>query len=193
MAIDTQQQRQFGGGMNFDHMSYSGAPHFTNPWVPSSGPPPSHHLYPSTNGMNTHLGLDTLAKQQASRINTNNVSMSSYNGGPVTTASAGSSPFGSAFTREESLTSSQDLLNPPRMQNTHTAYGSGISYTSAPAPSQTTYATSMPYDTMGYVPAPIRSTYPTQQYPQSDSSRRLSQSLVSNPVGLDVVLFETLC
>ena len=174
MAIDSQQQRQFGGGMPFDHMPYS-HPHFTNPWVPSSGAPSSHQLYTSSNGLNPSLGLDTLAKQQVSRMN-NNVSMPPYASVPMTTASAGSSLFGGTYGQEDLLTMSQDLLNPSRMQNASSGYGTDISYTSAPPPPQATYTSASPYDTMGYAPAPLRSTFNLPQHAQPDSSRRLSQT-----------------
>ena len=173
MAIDSQQQRQFGGGMPFDHMPYS--QHFTNPWAPSSGAPSSHQLYAPSNDLNSSMGLDTLAKQQPSRMN-NNVSMPPYASVPITAASAGSSLVGGTYGQEDLLTMSQDLLNQSRMQNASTGYGAEISYTSAPTSSQAIYATSSPYGNMGYAPAPLRSTYTLPQQAQSESSRRLSQT-----------------
>jgi hypothetical protein len=175
MAIDSQQQRQFGTGMPFDHMAYSNSPHFTNPWAPSSGPPPSHQLYVPTASLNPNLGLDTHGKQQSTRMNGNNVSMPSYSGVSMTAASAGSSLLGGVYEQDEMLTLSQDLLSPPRMQSANNGYGNDISYTSAPSATQSIYARSSPYDTMGYAPAPIRSTFTLQQRQPSDSSRRLSQ------------------
>jgi len=172
MAIDSQQQRQFGGGMPFDHISYSTSPHFTNPWGPSSGPPPSHSLYVPPTSLNPNLGLDTLAKQQASRINDNTVSVPPYSG---VTVSAGSSHLGGAYGQDEMLTLSQDLLNPQRMQSATNGYGNEVSYTSAPSSTQSIYARSTPYDNMGYAPAPVRSTYTLQPHQPSDRSRRLSQ------------------
>lgn len=174
MAIDSQQQRQFGSGIPFDHMPYSHS-HFTNTWVPSSAAPSSHQLYAPSNGLASNMGLDTLVKQQPPRMN-NNVSMPPYASVPMTAASAGSSLVGGTYGQEDLLTMSQDLLNPSRMQNTSTGYGAEISYTSAPTSSQAVYATSSPYDNMGYVPAPLRSTYTLPQQAQSDSSRRLSQT-----------------
>jgi hypothetical protein len=171
MAIDSQQQRQFGGGLPFDHMPYSNSTNFTNPWAPSSAAP-SQQLYASSTGLNPNPGLDTLAKQQASRINNNNVPMSSYAGVPTT--SAGSSLLGDAYGQEEILTLSRDLLNPPRMQNGNAGYGNDVSYTSAPASTRSSYATSLPYDAMGYTSAHMRPTYSLQQHQQTASSR-LSQ------------------
>ena len=175
MAIDSQQQRQFGGGMPFDNVSYSNSPHFTNPWGPSSGPPPSHSLYVPPTSLNPNLSLETLAKQQASRINGNTASMPPYSGVSMAAVSAGSSHFGGAYGQDGMLTLSQDLLNPQRMQNATNGYGNEVSYTSAPSTTQTIYARSTPYDNMGYVPAPVRSTFTLQPHQQSDNSRRLSQ------------------
>lgn len=171
MAIDPQ-QRQFGG-MTFDHMpSYSNPPHFTNPWASSSGPAPAQNLYASSHGMQQNMGMDL--KSQPSRINHNSVSMPSYASVPITAASAGSPLLAEVYGQDELLTMSQDLLSPNRMQNPSTSYGSDISsYTSAPSTAHPTYVTSTPYDSLGYAPAPIRSTYAIQ-----DNSRRLSQPSV---------------
>jgi len=158
MTVDSQ-QRQFGG-MNFDHMPYSNPPHFTNPWTSTSAAGSSHNLYAPSQGMNPNLGLDTMAKQ---RIN-NNVSMPSYASVPITAASA-------------------DLLSPSRMQNTSTAYGNDVSYTTGASSAHATYVTSTPYDSMGYAPAPVRSTFALQQQqqqPQADNTRRLSQPGMAN-------------
>jgi Zinc-finger of C2H2 type len=43
MAID-QQQRHHLGGLPLDHMPYSAAPQFSNPWAATTGPP-STHMY----------------------------------------------------------------------------------------------------------------------------------------------------
>jgi hypothetical protein len=163
--------------MPFDHMSYSNSPHFTNPWAPSSGPPPSHSLYVPTPSLNPNIGIDTLVKQQASRINSNSnsVSMPPYSGVSMTAISAGSSHLAGVYGQDEMLTLSQDLLNPQRMQATTNGYGSDVSYTSAPSSTQSIYARSTPYNNMGYAPAPVRSTYTLQTHQPSDSSRRLSQ------------------
>lgn len=174
MAIDSQQQRQFGSGIPFDHMSYSNSPHFNNPWAPSSGPP-SNSLYAPPANLNPNLGLDTLTKQQASRINGSTVSMPPYPGVSMAAVSAGSSHLGGAYGQDEMLTLSQDLLNPQRMQSATNVYGNEVSYTSAPSSTQSLYARSTPYDNMGYAPAPVRSTYTLQPHQASNSSRRLSQ------------------
>lgn len=175
MAIDTQQQRQFGGGMPFDHISYSNSSNFTNPWSPSSGPPAPHSLYVPTPSLNPNLGLDILPKQQASRLNANSVSMPSYSGVSMAAVSAGSSHLGGVYGQDEMLTLSQDLLNPQRVQSAPNGYGNDVSYTSAPSSAQSIYARSTPYDSMGYAPAPVRSTYTLQPHQASDNSRRLSQ------------------
>jgi len=82
-----------------------------------------------------------------------NVSMGSYASVPITAASA-------------------DLLSPNR--SVSTGYGNeAAGYANAPSPVHNAYApTSTPYDSMGYAPAPVRSTY---ALPQQDNSRRLSQ------------------
>jgi hypothetical protein len=172
MTIDSQ-QRQFGG-MNFDHMPYSNPPHFTNPWASSSSAAPNHNLY-ATHGMNQNLALDL--KEQPSRMN-NNVSLQSYASVPNTTATAGSSLLAGLYGQDDLLTLPQDLLSPSRMQTTtSTGYGNALPYTSG-ATSHPTYATSTPYDNMGYAPAPVRSTYAIPQQSQTDNTRRLSQPSV---------------
>lgn len=164
MAVDSQ-QRQFGGMSSFDHMPYSSAPHFTNPWTSASAPAPAHSLYaPSQHGM-----LDSKSMHhQASRMNSN----ASYASVPITSASAGSPLLVDVYGSEE-LILSQDLMSPTRLQQASPTYGSDISYTSGPANSHTTYATATPYESMGYAPAPVRSTY---ALPQAQPDRRLSQA-----------------
>ena len=166
MAIDNQQRF---GGMNFDHMPYTtSSPHFTNPW-PSSAPSHGHTLYTSPQNHNLHL--DGLAKQQQQpqqqqqppRMHSN-VSMGSYANIPVT-ASSGSSLLADVYSSQDILTIPQDVLNPNRSLST--GYGNEPAYANAPS--------STPYDTMGYVPAPVRSTYALQH---QDTARRLSQSSV---------------
>jgi len=157
--------------MTFDHMPTYTSPHFTNPWASSSGPSTAQNLYaPSHQGMtnNQNLGLDL--KPQASRMN--NVSMQSYASVPITAASSGSPLLADVYGQDELLTMSQDLLSPSRMQTSAASYGNDLSsYASAPSATHSTYVTSQtPYDTMGYAPAPVRSTYAIQ-----DTSRRSSQ------------------
>jgi Zinc finger, C2H2 type len=172
IAIDSH-QRQFG--MAFDHMPYSNSPHFTNPWTSSSGPAPPHNLYASSNGVPNNLGLDAIAKHQASRINSN-ASMPPYGAVPITTSSAGSSLLADVYGQEEILTLPQDLLSSTRMQNA-SGYASDISYTtSAQSSAHSTYVTATPYDSMGYAPAAVRSTYALQQ--QQADNRRLSHPSV---------------
>src|SRR5436190_18197106 len=120
MAIESQQQSQFGGGP-FDHIPYSHT-HFTNPWAPSSSVPPVPHLYASSNAMNHNLSLNPPAKQNASRMN-NNVSLPPYTSIPISAASAGSSILDGPYGQEDLLTTSQDILNPSRMQHTNAGYG----------------------------------------------------------------------
>jgi hypothetical protein len=171
MTIDNQQRY---GGMNFDHMPYSNSPQFTNPWT-SSAPAQSHSLYASSHNLNPNLGLDGLPKQQHARMNSN-VSMGSYASVPITTASAGSPLLADVYGSQDLLTMPQDLLNPNR--SVSTGYGNEVGYANAASPVHNAYAqTSTPYDSMGYAPAPVRSTY---ALPQQDNSRRLSQPGLQN-------------
>ncbi|KAI9745189.1 MAG: hypothetical protein M1818_001467 [Claussenomyces sp. TS43310] len=187
MAIDSQ-QRQFGG-LSFDHMPYSNPPQFTNPWTSTtSGPASTNHIYsPPAHGI-PNLGLDSIAKQQAAR---NNVAMPSYASVPIATASAGSSLLADVYGTQDLLTISQDLLSPSRMQGSAAGYGTtDVAYTSAPPSSTqsgTAYVTasSTPYDSMGYAPAPVRSTYALQQQSQAEDNRRLSQPSVPSSSFLD--------
>ena len=176
--------------MNFDHMPYSNTPHFTDPWAQqqTTAPAPSHSIYATSHSrINPNMGLDNLAKQQhqqqqqqqqqqqTSRLNTN-VSMGSYSSVPITAAAAGSSLLTDVYgSQQDLLTMPQDMLSPSRPLST--GYGNeSAAYSSAPSPVHTSFApTSSPYDSMGYVPTPVRSTY---GIPQQDSSRRLSQPSV---------------
>merc|ERR1712093_317876 len=156
MAIDNQQRF---GGMNFDHMSYPNPPQFTNPWTATSSPSQNHSLYASSHSnLHPNLGLDIKHEQQpqAPRMNST-ASMGSYASVPISAASA-------------------DLLSPSR--SVSTGYGDNHHpYSSAPSPAHNAYApTPTPYETMGYAPAPVRSTYAIQQ----DNSRRLSQPGLPN-------------
>jgi len=148
MAVDNQQRF---GGIHFDHMSYSNPPQFTNPWNASSAPAPNHSLYASSHNINPNLRLDIKHEQHAPRMNSN-VAMGSYASVPITAASA-------------------DLLSPVR--SISNAGYENNAYSSAPSPVHSNYApATAPYESMGYAPAPVRSTY---AMPQQDNSRRLSQ------------------
>jgi hypothetical protein len=180
MAIDNQ-QRQFGG-IPFDHMPYSNAPHFTNPWVSTSTAAATHSLYaPSHNHLSSSLGLEGLPKQQA-RVN--NVSMP-YGSVP-TSASAGSPLLAEqSFGQQDLLTMSQDLMNTTRMQTTTAGYDGAALYASSASPVHNAYApSSTPYDSMGYAPAPVRSTFSLQQPPMD--TRRLSQPSVPTSSYMDL-------
>ena len=173
MAIDNQQRF---GGMNFDHMSYPNPPQFTNPWTATSSPSQNHSLYASSHSnLHPNLGLDIKHEQQpqAPRMNST-ASMGSYASVPISAASAGSPLLADVYGSQDLLTMPQDLLCPSR--SVSTGYGDNHHpYSSAPSPAHNAYApTPTPYETMGYAPAPVRSTYAIQQ----DNSRRLSQPLV---------------
>lgn len=178
MAIDNQQRFS---SVNFDHMPYSNTPQFSDPWTSQqqSTAPASHSLYSShSHGLNPNLGLDSIAKQQAARIG-NNVSMASYANVPATAAAGSSHPSVDIY-GQEVLTMPQDLLNPSHRLHSLSpgGYGNDVQYTRAPSPSFV--PTSTPYESMGYAPAPVRSTYAVPQQ-QGQDSRRLSQPSVPSP------------
>lgn len=176
MAIDNQQRF----GLNFDHMSYSSQPHFTNPWSTSSAQ--SQSLYAPSHNLNPSLGLDNgLPKQQQPRVNSN-VSMGSYASVPMATASAGSPLLTDVYGAQELLTLPQDLLSPTR--SVSTGYGNESAYSSAPSPVHSYAPTSTPYDHIGYAPAPTNRT--TYAIAQQDQSRRLSQPSVPSDISDDV-------
>jgi hypothetical protein len=176
MAIDHQQQRQYGA-MNFDNMPYSTSTPFTNPWSSSSAPPPPQNLFPSSHSLGPNMGLNTIAKEGPPRHN-NHVSMSSYASMPSTAASAGSSHLANAYGHEDLLTMPQDLMSQNRVHHPQ-SYGHDGAYTSSVS-THPTYATSTGYDSMNY--APMRSSYSLQ----SDSSRRLSQPSVPSITFLNI-------
>jgi hypothetical protein len=96
-----------------------------------------------------------------------------YDHGPRTRFSAGSPLLADVYASQDLLTMPQDLLSPNR--SVSTVYGNEAGYANTPSPVHNAYAAmSIPYDSMGYTPAPVRSTYALQQ----DSSRRLSQPSV---------------
>jgi len=144
MAVDNQQRYS---GMSFD-MPYSTTPQFTNPWTAaSSAPAPSQNVYASTQ---QHIPPPSvgLIKHELPRLSNHNVG---YVGVPSATS---------------------DLLSPNRALPIG-GYANQTTYTTAPSPVHSSYApTTTPFESMGYAPAPVRSTY---ALPQQDTSRRLSQ------------------
>lgn len=180
MAID-HQQRQFGA-LNFDHMPYSHSPHFTNPWSASSAPPPQSIYSSSPHNLNP-ISLDSIPKQEPpARLGSHTSSMPPYASAPQTSTSAGSAPMGTVYGQQQQqqlLSLPQDVMSQNRVQPPNPAYGGSVSYSSGSS-SHPTYATSTPYDSMGYTAAPVRSTYALQQQAQADNSRRLSQPSVSS-------------
>ncbi|KAH8815059.1 hypothetical protein F5884DRAFT_871186 [Xylogone sp. PMI_703] len=185
MAIDNQQRLT---GVNLDHMPYANSPHFTNPWSSSSAPTQNHGMYVSS-GLGTSAGAGSMAKQQdLPRLGASNVSMASYASVPITTAPAGTSLMTGVYGSQDLLTIPQDMLSQNRMQATSAAYGHSPTSTYATAPPVHTYApTTSAYDSMGYVTAPLRSTYAMPHQQQQDHVRRLSHpSVSSTPSFLDV-------
>jgi uncharacterized Zn-finger protein len=152
-------------------MPYSNSPQFTNPWT-SAPPAQSHGLYASSHDLSPNLGLEVIPKQPAPRLNSN-VSMGSYAGVPITTAPTGSPSMADVYGAQDLLTIPQDLLSANRAVST--GYGNEAVYVTAHSPIHSTYPQSAtPYGSIGYVPAPVRSTYPISQ----DHSRRISQPSV---------------
>jgi len=180
MTLDNQQRF----GMNFEHMPYTTSPQFTNPW--SSAPSQNQSLYsPSHASQHGLIKQEQQQQQQQPPRMHNSVSMGSYANVPITAASAGSSLLVSVYGSQDLLTMPQDLLSPNRsMSSMSSGYGNESTYSSAPSPVHSTYASSQtPYESIGYAPAPVRSTYPIQQ---QDNSRRLSQPSVPSNSFLDV-------
>lgn len=160
-------------------MPYFNSPHFSNPWNPSSGAPPPQSLYPPSHSMNMNptLGLNAVNKEPSARLN-NHVPAADSPGGPS---------LANVYTQqEEVLNIPQDLMSQSRLQPVNAAYGNSLSYTSG-GPSHALYATSTPYDSMGYGAAPVRPTYSLQQQTHPDNSRRLSQPSVPSTSFLTTV------
>ncbi|GAB1311421.1 hypothetical protein MFIFM68171_01631 [Madurella fahalii] len=185
MTLDHNQHRF--GALHFDTMSsYSGHPHFTNPWgssssaggpgpAPQSGSQQSLYINNQDNAGLPHLNLAALSKhpQHSSRTGSS-ASMAPYGTLPVTAASAGSPPMAGVYRQQDLLPMPQDLLGVNRLQHptTSAAYDASA-YTSAASPVNPTYATSpSPYDQLSYAQAPMRGTFALGH---EDSSRRYSQ------------------
>ncbi|KAE9579059.1 hypothetical protein CGMCC3_g5244 [Colletotrichum fructicola] len=160
MTLDSQQR--FGPLNTFDHMSSyatsSTSPQFSNPWAnTSSSPQAPNGLYAVGNGHGLGSGL-SLDRSHTARTSTssNASSLGSYGQIPVTAASA-------------------DILSINRMAATSApAYGDA-SYATAASPVNGSYTASpTPYETMGYAPAPMRSTFALA--PEPEHSRRFSHS-----------------
>ncbi|RQM06963.1 hypothetical protein DH86_00000105, partial [Scytalidium sp. 3C] len=177
MAIDNQQRLS---GVNLDHMPYANSPHFTNPWS-SSAPAQSHGLYAPTSGLSAGAAPGNMVKQDLPRLG-NSVSMAPYASVPMTatptttTAPAANSLMAGVYGSQELLSMPQDMMGSSRMHTTSAAYGQSPTYSTAP-PMQSYAPTTSTYDSMGYVTAPLRSTYAMpqqQQQQQQDQVRRLS-------------------
>ncbi|KAL0781652.1 hypothetical protein CaCOL14_002987 [Colletotrichum acutatum] len=179
MTLDSQQR--FGPLNTFDHMSSyahssSSSPQFSNPWANTSSPQAPQGLYAPHHGhsLNSGLGLDRSHTARTS-TSSNASSLGSYGQIPVTAASAGSLPMADPLPRSDLLTLPQDILSINRMAATSApAYGDAP-YATAASPVNATYTASpTPYETMGYAPAPMRSTFALA--PEPEHSRRFSHS-----------------
>ncbi|CAD6504338.1 BgTH12-06069 [Blumeria graminis f. sp. triticale] len=167
MAIENQQR--FGGGLPFDHLPFANPSQFSNPWSSTSSP--SHSLFNPQHNINSTLGLDVKPPPPQRRLN-GNVPMNSFTNVPISGPSAGTSL--EAYAPHHLLTAPHDMLNNNRAVST----GFEPSYSSNQSPIQHSFspnpATS--YESLGYVPGPVRSSYAIQ----SDNSRRLSQPSVNH-------------
>ncbi|KAK6227282.1 c2h2 finger domain-containing protein [Colletotrichum tabaci] len=158
MTLDSQQR--FGPLNTFDHMSSyahsSASPQFSNPWGNTSSPQAPQGLY-AGHGLGSGLGLERSHTARTS-TSSNTSSLGSYGQIPVTAASA-------------------DILSINRMAATSApAYGDAP-YATAASPVNGSYTASpTPYETMGYAPAPMRSTFALA--PEPEHSRRFSHSSV---------------
>lgn len=166
MAVDNQQRFS---GMNFDHMPYSNTPQFTNPWT-SSAPAPQQSVY-ATSQQSHHISppsINAIKPDPLPRLSNNNVG---YAGIPVS-ATSGSPPLADLYGSQDLLTMTQDLLSPNRALPLG-GFANQTTYTSAASPVHSNYAqSSAPFESMGYAPAPVRSTYALPH--QQDTARRLS-------------------
>lgn len=165
MAVDNQQRFS---NMNFDPMPYSNTPQFTNPWT-SSAPTPQQNVY-ATSQQSHHISppnISSVKPDPLPRLGNNNVG---YAGIPVS-ATSGSTPLADLYGSQDLLTMTQDLLSPNRNLPLG-GYTNQTAYTSAPSPVHSNYApSSTPFESLGYAPAPVRSTY---ALPQQDTARRMS-------------------
>ena len=119
MAIDNNQRHGLGS-LHFDHMPYSSAPQFSNPWTASS---PAY---------SSSMGYDALSKQATSRPTTMTMPYASL---PATAPSVGSASYATApFQHSDMLASSQPSYEP--------------SYTTAPAPASNYTSTGTTYAPM---------------------------------------------
>ena len=151
MTIDNQQRHHLSS-MGFDHMPYSGAPQFSNPWTTSGSSSFSSSLGGSS------LPYDSLSKQPPS-ARTSTTSMS-YSPLPASAPSVAGAAYSSV------PYSQAELLNPPADPRS----GYEQAYTSAP--SQTTSYVAAPAT---YAPISSYGQSLAQQQ-QEQSSRRLSST-----------------
>ncbi|KZL81308.1 c2h2 finger domain-containing protein [Colletotrichum incanum] len=185
MTLDSQQR--FGPLNTFDHMSSyahsSASPQFSNPWANTSSPQAPQGLY-AGHGLGSGLGLERSHTARTS-TSSNASSLGSYGQIPVTAASAGSLPMADPLPRTDLLTVPQDILSINRMAATSApAYGDAP-YATAASPVNGSYTASpTPYETMGYAPAPMRSTFALA--PEPEHSRRFSHSSVPSTSLVDI-------
>lgn len=201
MTLEHNQHRL--GPLNFDMSSYSGHPHFTDPWHSSSAPPgPGPQAYAGSQNSTAlpHLNLSALPKHpqhpqhsqhhqhtqhtQHSSRTASSTSMAPYAPLPATAPSAASPPMPGVYRQHGLLPMSQDLLSINRLQHPTTSapYDASAAYTSSASPVNHTYAPSpTPYDQLGYAPTQMRGTFPLGP---DDSARRYSQQSVASSSGI---------
>jgi hypothetical protein len=166
MTMDTTQQR-FGHALNFDYPAHPQQPAFSNPWSSSSAP------QPPTSNSSLFVG-----NQHPSALSHHSL-MASKAPGPRAGSSSGSS-LGS-YGSMPVPTSSADLMHMNRMHTTSAATYGDPTYATTASPVSGHFASTSaaPYETLGYAPAPLRP--PFGMAPESESSRRYSQTFVPSP------------
>jgi hypothetical protein len=184
-ALDTQQRF---GQLTFDNMAQysaqSTSPHFSNPWNASSSSPHNqgHGLY-AVNSQGLTPSLNVPRHVARTSTSSNASSLSSFGPLPSSAAPAGSSLAPNVHRHQDLLNVPQDLLSLNRLQTTSAAYGDPV-YATAASPVHASYAPSpAPYETMGYAPAPMRSTFALA--PETEHSRRFSHTSVPSISLLD--------
>lgn len=182
MTLDSAHQQRFGPQMGFDYSAASQPPAFSNPWSTSS---PSHPAGTGSNALLMGASHQPAAQQHPQHAHHPHSSALSANmlaakaqpqpARPTTTAAPSSmTPYGSLPVGPTST----DLMNLNRMQTSSAGYPD-TTYASSASPVGGQFAPSSApsYDTLGYAPAPVRSTAYNMD---ADPTRRFSQSSIQD-------------
>lgn len=197
---DDHSRRRFGP-LSFHHMpSYSGQPHFSDPWNSSSptgpAPPSSTQQHPLYNNNQDsaglpHLNVSAIPRQppnsqqpphsqngQHSGSTGPSTSMATYGSLPVTAASGASAPLSSVYRQPEMLSLPSDPYNVNGLrQPTSSAAYDTTTYTSTASPVNASYpsTSASPYDQLSYASAQMRGTFALGH---EENARRYSQQPV---------------